>query len=100
MKNVSYETESKKLISYHDINGKLIRIGDKVKVVYNSGINQGMPNVSVGIITKMDDWGNWTLDGDKIVKPNDRYDFTDKDNVMHFICQEKRNGWEYTVEKI
>jgi hypothetical protein len=96
----SYVTKSGKKIAYHDISGKLVKIGDEVEVRYNSGINQGSPNNISGIITKMDDYGNWTLDNSISIKPNDTYDYTDNLGIMHFKGFTKSHGWEFWIKKL
>lgn len=110
----SYTTTSGVNIFYHDLNGDVIHIGDKVEVQYNSGRNLATPNKVIGVVTAMDDYGYWTLDnpigeinpnpdynsnGKTRIEVNNDYDY--EDNLgMHFKGFEKRFGWEYWVKKI
>ena len=113
--NYSYVTKSGKKLAYHDINGKLVKIGDKVEVQYNSGRDQGSPNKVIGVVTMIDDYGNWTLDkptgeinpnpdynkdGKTTIKPTTDYDYTDNLGTMHFKCFVKSHGWEFWVKKL
>jgi hypothetical protein len=111
----SYTTKNGTKIAHHDISGELVKIGDKVEIQYNSGINQGTPNLVRGIVTNIDDYGNWTLDnpigelnsnsdynknGKTIVKPNNPYDYTDNLGIMHFKGFTKSHGWNFWIKKL
>lgn len=88
-------------IFYLDINDNVINIGDSLKVRANSGSNLGAVKEVEGILESVDDFGNFTINGENLhINKTIIFDKASFEEGWFKCYKHSRNGHIYSVEKL